>query len=145
MKTITLDLTKEKYVPLDWKSFISGENKTKTQKEKEVKKDTRSDIVPVNKAVKWGLPVYIIAEFPAKAVMAAGALAGTAEKGQAWNEIFHTVIEVADWLCVGVIIFAGAVWMFGNRSKALEMLIGAASGYLVIRHATDFQRWLAGI
>lgn len=135
-----------KTASLDWNSFMSGEVKTKEQKEREYQQEVRNDIAPVNNLVKWGLPVYTILEFPGRAVLAAGtALAGTAEKGQAWNEIFKTVIEVADWLCVGVIIFAGAVWMFGNRSKALEMLIGAASGYLVIRHATDFQRWLAGI
>ena len=142
-KTITVvEPGKGKYVSLDWKSFLSGENKTKEQKEKELQKALRTDIMPA--PVRWGIPLYA-ASFPAKAALAANALAGTAEKGQAWNEIFKTVIEVADWLCVGVIIFSGAVWMFGNRSKALEMLIGAASGYLVIRHATDFQRWLAGI
>lgn len=43
----------------------------------------------------------------------------------------------ADYLFVFVVIFAGASWMLGNRSKAIELILGAASGYLVIRHAND--------
>jgi len=62
-----------------------------------------------------------------------------------WSSILETVISIADWLCVGVIIFAGIRWMFGDRTKAMELLIGSASGYLLIRHARDIQLWLAGI
>jgi hypothetical protein len=117
---------------LDWGCFMKGEV---------VRKE---DNKVAEKVLKYGTPIYL-ATYPTKAVLAASVITGTDEKGQAWNEIFSTVIEIADWLCVGVIMFAGAIWMFGNRSKSLEMLIGASSGYLVIRHAADFQRWLANI
>ncbi|MFC5528455.1 TrbC/VirB2 family protein [Cohnella yongneupensis] len=59
-----------------------------------------------------------------------------------WQEIFDTVLGIADWLCVGIIVFAGVTWMFGNRTKALEFLMGGASGYLIIRHAIDIRNWL---
>jgi len=62
-----------------------------------------------------------------------------------WSQILGTVWEISDWLCVGVIIFAGATWMFGNRTKAIEQLIGGSAGYIVIRHAMDIQHWLRGL
>lgn len=68
-----------------------------------------------------------------------------AAQDDTWGNIWGTVLHLSDWLCVGVISFAGAVWMFGNRSKALELLIGASSGYLVIRHAMDIKNWLASL
>lgn len=68
-----------------------------------------------------------------------------AAQDDTWRSIWETVLHISDWLCVGVISFAGAVWMFGNRSKALELLIGASSGYLVIRHAMDIKNWLASL
>jgi hypothetical protein len=71
-------------------------------------------------------------------------VAGGMAKSEAWAHVFSSVLGISDWLCVGVIIFAGATWMFGNRTKAIEMLIGGASGYLIIRHAKDIQEWLSG-
>jgi hypothetical protein len=59
-----------------------------------------------------------------------------------WLEIFNTVLEISDWLCAGIIVYAGVTWMFGNRTKALEFLMGGASGYLIIRHALDIRNWL---
>ncbi|WEK53303.1 MAG: hypothetical protein P0Y55_11965 [Candidatus Cohnella colombiensis] len=59
-----------------------------------------------------------------------------------WQEIFNTVLEISDWLCAGIIVFAGVTWMFANRTKALELLMGGASGYLIIRHALDIRNWL---
>ena len=43
----------------------------------------------------------------------------------------------ADYLFTFVVIFAGASWMLGNRSKAIELIIGAAAGWLIISHAQD--------
>lgn len=62
-----------------------------------------------------------------------------------WIKIFNMVLNLADWLCVGVIIFAGVTWMFSNRTKAIEQLIGGCSGYLIIRHAKDIQEFLSNI
>lgn len=43
----------------------------------------------------------------------------------------------ADYLFTFVVIFAGASWMLGNRSKAIELIIGAAAGWLIISHSQD--------
>lgn len=59
-----------------------------------------------------------------------------------WTEIFNTVLNIADWLCVGIIIYAGVTWMFGNRTKAIEFLMGGSVGYIIVRHAVDIRNWL---
>jgi len=66
-----------------------------------------------------------------------------ATAGQAtFTEVLATVLGIADWLCVGIIIFAGTTWMFGNRTKAVEFITGGAIGYVIIRHAVDIRNWL---
>lgn len=62
-----------------------------------------------------------------------------------WMNILNTLWEISDWLCVGVIMFAGASWMFGNRTKSMELMIGGSAGYLIIKHAKDIQEWLSSI
>lgn len=59
-----------------------------------------------------------------------------------WNNVFQTVLNMADWLCVGIITFSGVTWMFGNRTKALEFIMGGSIGYIIIRHAVDIRNWL---
>lgn len=112
-------------VTLDWKDFMKGDLTPK--------KKFRAGLV-------GGATVYL-SSLPTNLVMAAS----TTAAASSWNNIWVTVLAVADWLCVGVITFAGATWMFGNRSKAIELLIGASSGYLVIRHAVDIKNWLASL
>lgn len=51
----------------------------------------------------------------------------------------------ADYLFTFVVIFAGASWMLGNRSKAIELIICAASGWLIISHADDLLAILKSI
>lgn len=70
------------------------------------------------------------------------AIAAEAAGGDTWTEIFVTVLSIADWLCVGIIIYAGITWMFGNRTKAIEFLMGGSIGYLIVRHAVDIRNWL---
>ena len=59
-----------------------------------------------------------------------------------WTEIFTTVLNIADWLCAGVIVFSGVTWMFGNRTKAIEFIMGGSIGYVIVRHALDIRNWL---
>jgi type IV secretory pathway VirB2 component (pilin) len=72
-------------------------------------------------------------------------LAATKSTENTWEEIFQTILNISDYLCMGVIVFAGATWMFGNRTKALELLIGGSIGYLIIRHSHDIMLWLKGL
>jgi hypothetical protein len=51
-------------------------------------------------------------------------------------------MNIVDWLVVGVFVFSGVSWMFGHRSKALELLIGGAAGYILARHAIDIRDFL---
>jgi len=51
-------------------------------------------------------------------------------------------LKIADILALAVFSFAGASWMFGHRSKGLEMLICGCIGYLIIRHSVDIRDYL---
>ncbi len=68
------------------------------------------------------------------------AMAATADA--TFGRIWPTVLNIVDWICVGVFVFAGVSWMFGHRSKALELIIGGAAGYILARHAVDIKDWL---
>ena len=69
----------------------------------------------------------------------------TTGTGNAFNEVLKAVLGMADYLCIGSVIFSGATWMLGNRTKAIEHLIGGSTGYLIIRHAKDIQEFLKGL
>lgn len=73
-----------------------------------------------------------------KTVFASSVTAGSAT----WVTVFSTVLGIADWLCVGIIVYAGITWMFGNRTKAIEFLMGGSIGYIIVRHAVDIRNWL---
>jgi hypothetical protein len=66
-------------------------------------------------------------------------------KEQTMDNIWVTVLEGVDWLCVGVFVFCGVSWMFGNRTKAIELGIGGAAGYLIARHAIEIKDFLKSI
>lgn len=58
----------------------------------------------------------------------------------------HTAIMNAfDAGVVLVIIFSGASWALGHRTKALEILIGVCCGYILARHAVDIRDFLKQI
>lgn len=114
---------------LKWKEFLNGEI---------IPQDKKPDI---KTGMIGGMSLYATTA-PTKLVLASTVAATAADP---WTQVWVSLLTIADWLCVGVITFAGATWMFGNRSRALEMLIGAASGYLIIRHAIDIKNWLSTI
>lgn len=62
-----------------------------------------------------------------------------------FDSIVTDILNIVDWLLVGVIVFAGTSWMFGNRTKAMEYIIGGSMGYLVARHAIVIKDWLRGL
>lgn len=51
-------------------------------------------------------------------------------------------LKIADILALAVFSFAGCSWMFGHRSKGLEMLICGCIGYLIVRHSIDIRDYL---
>lgn len=52
---------------------------------------------------------------------------------------------IATILAEAVICFAGTAWMFGHRTEAIEKLIGAAAGLLIILQAHNIVVWLKGL
>jgi hypothetical protein len=70
-------------------------------------------------------------------------LAATADT--TFGNVWSAVMNITDWIVVGVFIFAGISWMFGHRTKALELIIGGAVGYILARHAIDIRDFLKGI
>lgn len=104
------------------------------QEEKEVKTK------PQNSSSKW-LTAYLstlITTAPTTAF-------ATNSSDGSFKNIYDSVMNMFDWGVVLVIIFAGASWMLGHRSKGIEILIGAACGYLLARHAIDIRDWLKTI
>lgn len=73
-----------------------------------------------------------------KTVLAAG-LEGS------FGNIHAAVMNGVDAGVVLVIIFAGASWGLGHRTKAIEILIGVCCGYVLARHAIDIRDFLKGI
>lgn len=59
--------------------------------------------------------------------------------------LYKDIMELFDRGVVLVIVFAGAAWGLGHRTKALEILIGVCCGYLLARHAVEIRDWLKGI
>ena len=68
-----------------------------------------------------------------------------ASAADAFTGIHQTVMGIFDAGVVLVIIFAGASWALGHRSKAIELLIGACCGYLLARHAVNIRDYLKNI
>lgn len=65
-----------------------------------------------------------------------------AEDGDTFVRVYNAVMNIVDHGIVLIIIFAGASWMFGHRSKGIELLISAAMGYIIIMHAIDIRDFL---
>lgn len=117
-----------KTVAMDFRSFVRNECK-------EVKLANSKDI-PI-KLVKLGGGVFL-ALAPRSALAAS---TGDAVFGGLWP----VVMGIVDWLVVGVFVFSGVSWMFGHRTKALELLIGGTAGYLLARHAVDVRDFLKSV
>lgn len=61
------------------------------------------------------------------------------------NNIHSTVMNILDGMVVFVIIFAGASWMLGHRTKAVHLLISCCSGYLLARNAVPIRDLLKSV
>lgn len=60
-------------------------------------------------------------------------------------KLLDAFIAIMDPVSTCVVVFAGVAWMFGQRTKAIELLIGTAAGTLIIMHAHDMVHWLRGM
>lgn len=62
-----------------------------------------------------------------------------------FQNIITAVAQIADYICLIAIMFSGISWMFGNRTRAMEHLLGASLGYIIVRKAHIIQHFLRGI
>ena len=53
------------------------------------------------------------------------------------NKIWPEILQASDWLGLGIIVVCGCLWMFGNRTSAIQRLIDMAIGFEVVRHGLN--------
>ena len=83
--------------------------------------------------------------FKTAAIAAPLLLTPTLAFADTFGDIHNTIMTIFDGGVVLIIIFAGASWALGHRSKAIELLIGVCCGYLLARHAIDIRDYLKSI
>lgn len=99
---------------------------------------TETDKVKYTRALKrvlaLGVAVVVVSTFdlPTLAHAAAEKLKDDPDAG--WKSLIDKILWITDYLMDGIIIFSGISWMFGHRTKAIELLFGAGVGYIIVRH-----------
>lgn len=108
---------------INFKEFVSGKYKEPTNHE-------------VKKILSSTVPALVL-------VVPKLALASSVNA--TFGNIHGSIMNVFDAGVVLVIIFAGAAWGLGHRTKAIEILIGVCFGYVLARHAIDIRDFLKAI
>lgn len=83
-------------------------------------------------------PPLAMPVFSHPAVAAVGAAVNTS----GFFKLLDAIIAIMDPVATCVVVFAGLAWMFGHRTKSIDLLIGVAAGTLIITHAHDLVTWL---
>lgn len=115
---------------LDFKQFVSNEKLSTDELLKMLEDKRLTKIVSIG----GGLMLLLI---PKSALAATKATAD-----QTFGNLWQAVMNIVDWIVVGVFVFGGVAWMFGHRTKALELIIGGSAGYILARHAIDIRDFL---
>ncbi|WP_251028049.1 glycosyltransferase [Bacillus sp. ISL-77] len=115
---------------LDFKRFVSNEKFSNDELLKMLEDKKLTKIVSIG----GGLMLLLV---PKSALAATKATAD-----QTFGNLWSAVMNIVDWIVVGVFVFAGVAWMFGHRNKALELIIGGSAGYILARHAVDIRDFL---
>lgn len=100
------------------------------------KKTKKKDMVVIGKIVLTSGAI-VLATMPK--ITLAAAMDG------AFGNIHGAIMKGFDAGVVLVIIFAGAAWSLGHRTKAIEILIGVCCGFILANHAVDIRNFLRGI
>ncbi|WP_227940416.1 hypothetical protein [Alkalihalobacillus deserti] len=61
------------------------------------------------------------------------------------GKLMGEMLGIADYVAWGGLIFAGASWMFNNRTVAIERGVGVTAGYLIIRKSWAYVQFLKGV
>lgn len=127
-------------------AFTLLEEKQKTRKERAY--GVAGKVCKVLAITSFGLVLISVTTggvFAAEPITQVVDVTTTTEAGTdgSWADFIKTILKFADYLMDGVIIFAGASWMFGNRTKAIELLFSSGIGYVIMRHYDDIKRVFA--
>lgn len=96
----------------------------------------KGDLKTVGKVFAATAPALVL-------IVPKAALASTMDG--TFGNVHGAIMNAFDAGVVLVIIFAGAAWGLGHRTKAIEILIGVCCGYILARHAVDIRDFLKGI
>jgi hypothetical protein len=108
---------------INFKAFVNNDYK-------------KSGIKTVGKVISATAPALVL-------IVPRAALAATVNG--TFGNIHKSIMNLFDAGVVLVIIFAGAAWGLGHRTKAIEILIGVCCGYVLARHAVDIRNFLKSI
>lgn len=97
-------------------------------------------MVPWTAAPTPALALPVMATTTTKGMIIAAA--ATAVNTSGFFKLLEAIIAIMDPVATCVVVFAGAAWMFGHRTKSIDLLIGVAAGSLIITHAHDLVYWL---
>lgn len=108
---------------INFKEFMDGSYKKKS-------------VDTTTKLLTSTLPVLVLVT---PKIAFAGAIDGT------FGNVHGAIMNAFDAGVVLILIFAGASWGLGHRTKAIEILIGVSCGYVLARHAVDIRNFLQRI
>jgi hypothetical protein len=114
----------KKTKPLEWNAFLDGDV---------VEKKTANKLIPATLTGVWIVN---------KAALASAAVPNDAT---GLGRLMAELLSIADYVATGGLIFAGASWMFNNRTVAIERGIGVTAGYLIIRKSWDYVQFLKSV
>ncbi|MDA2480356.1 glycosyltransferase [Bacillus cereus group sp. Bce025] len=117
-------MAKTEVIP--FRSFMDGSYKNKE----------KSDITTLKRVITATTGSLIM-------ILPKAALAATVNS--TFGNVHGAIMNAFDAGTVLVIIFSGASWALGHRTKSLEILIGCCCGYILARHAVDIRDFLKGI
>lgn len=117
-------MAKTEVIP--FRSFMDGSYKNKE----------KSDITVLKRVTTGTIGSFIT-------ILPKAAFAATVNS--TFGNVHGAIMNAFDAGVVLVIIFSGASWALGHRTKALEILIGVSCGYVLARHAIDIRNFLQGI
>jgi hypothetical protein len=62
-----------------------------------------------------------------------------------FTQALAAVLPIAEYGAAGAIMWAGWNFMFGNRTKAQEYVLGASIGFIMALKAWAYVQWLKGV
>jgi len=107
---------------------------------KNFKEEIQTEVIPQNNVVPHVIGLSGLMSF-----LTIPHFAYAAETESTFRKIYESLMVGFDWGVVFVIVFAGAAWGLGHRTKGIELLISIACGYLVARHAIEIRDGLKAL